>query len=73
MRVIASQGRRARRLFSRAGHGNHATRSGSAGDAVSVSTSRLHNTAGKYMGKDDPVKLVRVQKAFPATGEVLAP
>jgi fructose 1,6-bisphosphate aldolase/phosphatase len=41
--------------------------------AVAVSTSRLHNIAGKYVGKDDPVMLVRVQKAFPATGEVLAP
>ncbi|MGD8999626.1 MAG: fructose 1,6-bisphosphatase, partial [Granulosicoccaceae bacterium] len=41
--------------------------------AVSVSTSRLHNIAGKYTGKDDPVMLVRVQKNFPATGEVLAP
>ncbi len=41
--------------------------------AVVVSTSRLHNIAGKYTGKDDPVMLVRVQKDFPATGEVLAP
>ncbi len=41
--------------------------------AVSVSTTRLHNIAGKYVGKDDPVMLVRVQKNFPATGEVLAP
>jgi fructose 1,6-bisphosphate aldolase/phosphatase len=41
--------------------------------AVAVSTTRLHNIAGKYTGKDDPVMLVRVQKHFPATGEVLAP
>jgi len=41
--------------------------------AVSVSTSRLHNIAGKYVGKDDPVMLVRTQMNFPATGEVLAP
>jgi len=41
--------------------------------SVSASTSRLHNIAGKYTGKDDPVMLVRVQKDFPATGEVLAP
>jgi fructose 1,6-bisphosphate aldolase/phosphatase len=41
--------------------------------AVSASTSRLHNIAGKYTGKDDPILLVRVQQAFPATGEVLAP
>jgi fructose 1,6-bisphosphate aldolase/phosphatase len=41
--------------------------------AVSVSTTRLHNIAGKYTGKDDPVYLSRVQKNFPATGEILAP
>jgi fructose 1,6-bisphosphate aldolase/phosphatase len=41
--------------------------------AAAVSTSRLHNIAGKYTGKDDPVMLIRVQKDFPATGEVLAP
>ena len=41
--------------------------------SVAVATSRLHNIAGKYTGKDDPVMLVRVQMNFPATGEVLAP
>lgn len=41
--------------------------------AAAVSTSRLHNIAGKYTGKDDPVMLVRVQMNFPATGEILAP
>lgn len=41
--------------------------------AVAVATSRLHNIAGKYTGKDDPVMLVRVQMDFPATGEILAP
>jgi fructose 1,6-bisphosphate aldolase/phosphatase len=41
--------------------------------AVAISTTRLHNIAGKYTGKDDPVALVRVQGEFPATGEVLAP
>ena len=40
---------------------------------VSVSTTRLHNIAGKYTGKDDPVALVRLQKHFPAAGEILAP
>jgi fructose 1,6-bisphosphate aldolase/phosphatase len=38
-----------------------------------VSTSRLHNIAGKYTGKDDPVALVRTQGNFPATGEILEP
>lgn len=37
--------------------------------AVAVSTTRLRNIAGKYVGKDDPVAIVRVQKMFPATEE----
>ncbi|OPY79647.1 MAG: Fructose-1,6-bisphosphatase [Syntrophorhabdus sp. PtaU1.Bin153] len=41
--------------------------------AAAVSTTRLHNIAGKYTGKDDPVMLVRVQGPFPATGEALSP
>ncbi len=41
--------------------------------AAAVSTTRLHNIAGKYTGKDDPVMLTRVQGNFPATGEMLAP
>lgn len=41
--------------------------------AAAISTTRLHNIAGRYTGKDDPVMLVRVQGGFPATGEVLSP
>lgn len=41
--------------------------------ALAISTTRLHNIAGKYTGKDDPVALVRVQGEFPATGEILSP
>ena len=41
--------------------------------AATVSTSRLHNIAGKYVGKDDPVAIVRSQKQFPSTGEILSP
>lgn len=41
--------------------------------AAAVSTSRLHNIAGKYTGKDDPIMLVRAQMNFPATGEILSP
>ncbi|MDR7435947.1 MAG: fructose-1,6-bisphosphate aldolase/phosphatase [Armatimonadota bacterium] len=37
--------------------------------AASVSTTRLRNIAGRYVGKDDPVAIVRVQKIFPATEE----
>ena len=41
--------------------------------AAAVATSRLHNIAGTYTGKDDPVMIVRAQMSFPATGEILAP
>ncbi|MDW7739479.1 MAG: fructose-1,6-bisphosphate aldolase/phosphatase [Bacillota bacterium] len=41
--------------------------------ATAASTTRLHNIAGKYTGKDDPVLLVRCQGDFPATGEILSP
>ncbi|HEY4716458.1 MAG TPA: fructose-1,6-bisphosphatase [bacterium] len=41
--------------------------------AAAVSTTRLRNIAGKYVGKDDPVMLIRVQGDFPATGEMLSP
>ena len=36
---------------------------------LSASTDRLHNIAGTYVGKDDPICLVRTQKLFPATEE----
>lgn len=41
--------------------------------AVSVSATRLHNIAGKYTGKDDPVAIVRTQGIFPALEEVVEP
>jgi len=37
---------------------------------LSASTDRLHNIAGTYVGKDDPICLIRTQKNFPATEEV---
>lgn len=44
------------------------------GEIVAInSTTRLHNIAGKYVGKDDPVMIVRTQKDFPATGEIIEP
>ncbi len=36
---------------------------------VVASTDRLHNIAGTYVGKDDPICIVRTQKNFPATEE----
>ncbi len=41
--------------------------------AAVVSTERLNLIAGKYVGKDDPVMIVRAQHGLPAVGEVLEP
>jgi fructose 1,6-bisphosphate aldolase/phosphatase len=40
---------------------------------ASVSATRLHNIAGVYTGKDDPVAIVRTQGMFPAPEEVVEP
>lgn len=39
---------------------------------VSCSTDRLHTIAGKYVGKDDPIAIVRNQGIFPAPEEILS-
>ncbi|RLF71303.1 MAG: fructose 1,6-bisphosphatase, partial [Thermoplasmata archaeon] len=36
-----------------------------------VSTEKLYQIAGEYVGKDDPAGLVRAQSGLPALGEVL--
>ena len=36
---------------------------------LDASTDRLHNIAGTYVGKDDPICIIRTQKNFPATEE----
>ncbi len=41
--------------------------------AASSSTQRLSLIAGRYVGKDDPVCIVRSQGIFPAVGEILEP
>ncbi len=41
--------------------------------AAVSSTQRLSFIAGRYVGKDDPVCVVRSQSQFPAVGEVLEP
>lgn len=44
------------------------------GETAAVSTTqRLNMIAGRYIGKDDPVCIVRCQSGFPALGEVLEP
>jgi len=37
------------------------------------SVTRLSQIAGKYVGKDDPVMIIRAQHGLPAVGEILAP
>ncbi len=41
--------------------------------ACVASTQKLSLIAGKYVGKDDPVCIVRSQSGFPAVGEILEP
>jgi fructose 1,6-bisphosphate aldolase/phosphatase len=40
---------------------------------AAVSTEKLAHIAGEYVGKDDPVAVVRAQSGLPALGEVLEP
>ncbi len=40
---------------------------------AATSTTKLSLIAGKYVGKDDPVSIVRAQHGLPALGEVLVP
>lgn len=41
--------------------------------AATSSTQKMNQIAGRYVGKDDPVLVVRCQSGFPAVGEVLEP
>jgi fructose 1,6-bisphosphate aldolase/phosphatase len=41
--------------------------------AAAISATRLHNIAGAYTGKDDPVAVVRNQGIFPAPEELISP
>lgn len=41
--------------------------------AATASTQKLSLIAGKYVGKDDPVVIIRSQAGFPAVGEILEP
>jgi len=36
-----------------------------------ISTDKLHNIGGEYLGKDDPVGLILAQKDYPAPGETI--
>lgn len=40
---------------------------------ATISTEKLYEIAGDYVGKDDPVALVRAQSGLPAVGEILEP
>jgi len=41
--------------------------------AASTSTQRLNLIAGRYVGKDDPVMVVRGQSGLPSVGEIIDP
>jgi fructose 1,6-bisphosphate aldolase/phosphatase len=41
--------------------------------AASTSTEKLNLTAGRYVGKDDPVMIIRAQCGLPSVGEVIEP
>ncbi|MHB0976919.1 MAG: fructose-1,6-bisphosphate aldolase/phosphatase [Candidatus Aquicultorales bacterium] len=41
--------------------------------AAATSTQKLYQVAGRYVGKDDPVMIVRAQSGLPAVGEVVEP
>ena len=45
----------------------------SAEPVAAISTEKLYQIAGEYVGKDDPVGVVRAQSGLPAVGEVLEP
>ncbi|MER3411023.1 MAG: fructose 1,6-bisphosphatase, partial [Thermoleophilia bacterium] len=52
----------------------HVFRKDNRGEPCAVtSTSRLALIAGRYVGKDDPIMIVRCQSGLPAVGEVLEP
>ncbi|MGB9674594.1 MAG: fructose-1,6-bisphosphate aldolase/phosphatase [Nanopusillaceae archaeon] len=65
--LIGSPGRFAiKRVFTKPGH------SIPPNEPVAVSsTERLYDVAGRYVGKDDPVMIVRAQAGLPAVGEIL--
>lgn len=46
-------------------------RRGDAEPVAATSTQRLNLVAGRYVGKDDPVLIIRAQSGLPAVGEIL--
>lgn len=46
---------------------------GTGEDMAAVTAQRLGLIAGEYVGKDDPMFMMRSQSAFPAVGEITAP
>ncbi len=51
----------------------HVFRKGDPEPVAATSTQRLNLMAGRYVGKDDPVLIVRCQSGLPAVGEALEP
>jgi fructose 1,6-bisphosphate aldolase/phosphatase len=70
--MLAFVGSRSRYVIKRVfpGQGNKVPES----EAIcSVSTDKLAQVAGTYVGKDDPVAIVRCQAGLPSVGEALEP
>lgn len=42
-------------------------------DVAAVTAQRLNKIAGEYVGKDDPMAMIRSQKKYPAVGEITSP
>ncbi|MDP3042641.1 MAG: fructose 1,6-bisphosphatase [Candidatus Omnitrophota bacterium] len=42
-------------------------------DVAAVTAQRLGKIAGEYVGKDDPMMMIRSQKKYPAVGEITSP
>ncbi len=57
-----------KRVFPREGNKNDPSEA-----VAAVSTEKLVDVAGEYVGKDDPVAVVRSQSGLPALGEVTEP
>lgn len=57
-----------KRIYPREGNKNNPDE-----PVAAVSTEKLVDVAGEYVGKDDPVAVVRSQSGLPALGEVLEP
>ncbi len=69
--ILALIGAKGRYVIKRVFPGSENTKMPHDEPVAVVSTEKLYQIAGEYVGKDDPVALVRSQSGLPALGEVL--